>query len=346
MSLNETPSANRIHISFFGMRNAGKSSLVNAVTGQDLSVVSPVSGTTTDPVKKAMELLPLGAVVITDTPGIDDEGDLGLLRVKKTKEILALTDIAILAVDVQKGFTDTDRELISSFEERKLPYIIAFTKADLINDRPAVPNAVYVSSKTGEGINELKEKTAHLVKQETNEKKIVSDLLNPDDIAVLVVPVDSSAPKGRLILPQQQTIRDLLDGRCITVVCQPQELKSVFSVLSKKPKIVITDSQVFEKVAKDTPKDVNLTSFSILFARFKGDLPALVRGAKQLENLQSGDKVLISEGCTHHRQCEDIGTVKMPAWIRQFTGKDIDFSFTSGGEFPENLDGYSLVVVC
>ena len=340
MSLNETPYANRIHISFFGMRNAGKSSLVNAVTGQNLSIVSPIAGTTTDPVKKAMELLPLGPVVITDTPGLDDEGDLGNLRVKKAKEVLAFTDIAILAVDAQKGLSELDTMLAASFKEKKIPYLTVFTKADLVK------NSIYVSSKTGEGINELKEKTASLAAKKTESKKIVADILSENDIAVLVVPIDSSAPKGRLILPQQQTIRDLLDGSCITVVCKETCLAKTLESLGKKPKIVITDSQVFDYVSKITPKDIFLTSFSILFARFKGDLPALVKGAKKLEHLKDGDKILISEGCTHHRQCEDIGTVKIPSWIEKFTGKKFDFSFTSGGEFPDSLKDYSLVVHC
>lgn len=346
MSLNETPSANRIHISFFGMRNAGKSSLVNAVTGQSLSIVSPIAGTTTDPVKKAMELLPLGPVVITDTPGLDDEGDLGNLRVKKAKETLAFTDIAILAVDAQKGLSELDKMLAASFKEKKIPYLTVFTKADLVKNRPNDANSIYVSSKTGKGINELKEKIASLSSEKADTKKIVSDLLSENDIAVLVVPIDSSAPKGRLILPQQQTIRDLLDGNCITVVCKETCLAKTLASLGKKPKIVITDSQVFDYVSKITPSDVYLTSFSILFARFKGDLPALVKGAKTLEHMNDGDKILISEGCTHHRQCEDIGTVKIPSWIEKFTGKKFDFSFTSGGEFPDNLSDYSLVVHC
>lgn len=345
MSLSNTPSAERTHIGFFGLRNAGKSSLVNAVTGQELSVVSDVLGTTTDPVKKAMELLPLGAVVIIDTPGFDDTGYLGEKRVQKTRKVLASTDIAVLVVDAEKGIGEEDKILIELFKERKIPYVVAYNKSDLASPSIKNSNEIAVSAKTGKNINELKELIGSLYKDK-QEKFILADLVEAGDIAVLVTPIDASAPKGRLILPQQQTLRELLDLHCTAIVCQPEELKNTLASLSKKPKLVITDSQAFGKVSKDTPKDINLTSFSILFARYKGDLEALVRGAATLKSLKDGDKVLISEGCTHHRQCGDIGTVKLPNWIRQYTGKNIDFSFTSGGDFPEDLSQFSLVVHC
>lgn len=345
MSLNNTPNAERIHIGFFGLRNAGKSSLVNAVTGQELSVVSDVLGTTTDPVKKAMELLPLGAVVIIDTPGFDDSGYLGEKRVQKTRKVLASTDIAVLVVDAEKGIGEEDKILIELFKERKIPFVVAYNKSDLASSSIKNSNEIAVSAKTGKNINELKELIGSLYKDK-QEKFILADLVEAGDTAVLVTPIDASAPKGRLILPQQQTLRELLDLHCTAIVCQPEELKNTLASLSKKPKLVITDSQAFGKVSKDTPKDINLTSFSILFARYKGDLEALVRGAATLKSLKDGDKVLISEGCTHHRQCGDIGTVKLPNWIRQYTGKNIDFSFTSGGDFPEDLSQFSLVVHC
>lgn len=345
MSLNNTPNAERIHIGFFGLRNAGKSSLVNAVTGQELSVVSDVLGTTTDPVKKAMELLPLGAVVIIDTPGFDDSGYLGEKRVQKTRKVLASTDIAVLVVDAEKGIGEEDKILIELFKERKIPFVVAYNKSDLTSPSIKNSNEIAVSAKTGKNINELKELIGSLYKDK-QEKFILADLVEAGDIAVLVTPIDASAPKGRLILPQQQTLRELLDLHCTAIVCQPEELKNTLASLSKKPKLVITDSQAFGKVSKDTPEDINLTSFSILFARYKGDLEALVRGAATLKSLKDGDKVLISEGCTHHRQCGDIGTVKLPNWIRQYTGKNIDFSFTSGGDFPEDLSQFSLVVHC
>lgn len=345
MSLNNTPNAERIHIGFFGLRNAGKSSLVNAVTGQELSVVSDVLGTTTDPVKKAMELLPLGAVVIIDTPGFDDTGYLGEKRVQKTRKVLASTDIAVLVVDAEKGIGEEDKILIELFKERKIPYVVAYNKSDLTSPSIKNSNEIAVSAKTGKNINELKELIGSLYKDK-QEKFILADLVEAGDTAVLVTPIDASAPKGRLILPQQQTLRELLDLHCTAIVCQPEELKNTLASLSKKPKLVITDSQAFGKVSKDTPEDINLTSFSILFARYKGDLEALVRGAATLKSLKDGDKVLISEGCTHHRQCGDIGTVKLPNWIRQYTGKNIDFSFTSGGDFPEDLSQFSLVVHC
>lgn len=347
MSLNATANAERIHIGFFGMRNAGKSSVVNAVTGQELSVVSDVKGTTTDPVIKAMELLPLGPVLIIDTPGIDDEGALGELRVKKTKEILAKTDIAVLVVDSSKGLSEPDNELIALFEDKKIPYVVAFNKGDLVEDiKPAQDNHIQVSALYCTNINELKEKIAAFAKTVENKKFIVSDLLAPGDVVVLVIPIDEAAPKGRLILPQQQTIRDILDAHCSVICCQDTELKQTLANLSVKPKLVITDSQAFGQVAKDTPSDILLTSFSILFARYKGDLTELVKGAAKLSSLKDGDHVLISEGCTHHRQCNDIGTVKMPGWVNSFTGKELNFEFTSGGQFPDDLSKYALVVHC
>lgn len=347
MGLNDTVSAERVHIGFFGKRNAGKSSVVNAVTGQELAVVSSVKGTTTDPVKKAMELLPIGPVVIIDTPGIDDEGMLGELRVKKTKQILAKTDVAVLVVDGEKGLDDTDNELITLFEERKIPYIIAFNKSDLLDNIPDTDEkSIYVSATHGTNINELKEKIGSLAKTAENKKQIVADLIEDGDVVVLVIPIDESAPKGRLILPQQQTIRDILDANCAVVCCQDTELKQTLSALAVKPKLVITDSQAFGRVSKDTPDDILLTSFSILFARYKGDLEALVSGAAQLGKLTDGDKVLISEGCTHHRQCNDIGTVKMPGWIRNYSKAEPEFSFTSGGDFPEDISEYKLIVHC
>lgn len=345
MGLNETASAERLHIGFFGIRNAGKSSIVNAVTGQELSVVSDVKGTTTDPVRKAMELLPLGPVVILDTPGIDDEGELGELRIKKSKQALAKTDIAVLVIDARKGLSAPDKELISEFESRKTPYVIAYNKSDLLSEKPEI-DGIYVSAVTGENIFELKELLGKLAKENKNDKRIVADLLENGDTVVLVIPIDESAPKGRLILPQQQTIRDILDSGCTAIACRDTELTQTLAALSKKPKLVITDSQAFGRVSKETPDDVMLTSFSILFARYKGDLEELVRGAAALEKLEDGAKVLIAEGCTHHRQCNDIGTVKMPGWVRNFTKKDIEFSFVSGGDFPDDLSEYSLIIHC
>ena len=347
MSLNDTVSAERVHIGFFGMRNAGKSSVVNAVTGQSLSVVSDVKGTTTDPVRKAMELLPLGPVVIIDTPGLDDEGELGEKRVKKAREILAKTDIAVLVVDSTAGIGELDRQLISLFEERKTPYAVALNKCDLAGDRKTdVKNAIYVSAVTGENIGALKNMLGELAKDKKSDKKIVSDLLSPGDTVVLVIPIDESAPKGRLILPQQQTIRDVLDAHCSVVCCQDTELAKTLGGLSKKPRMVITDSQAFGRVSRDVPDGIPLTSFSILFARYKGSLTELVKGAAALSKLKDGDRVLISEGCTHHRQCGDIGTVKMPGWIESFAGVKPEYSFTSGGEFPDDLTGYKVIVHC
>ena len=347
MSLNEVVSAERLHIGFFGMRNAGKSSLVNAVTGQQLAVVSDVKGTTTDPVRKAMELLPLGPVVIIDTPGLDDEGELGLLRVKKAKEVLTKTDIAVLVVDCTVGLSPLDEDLVRSFRERKVPYVIVHNKADLLSGQPELgKDSCYASAVTGAGIHELKETLGAFAQAKKNPKVLVSDLLEPGDLVVLVVPIDESAPKGRLILPQQLTIRDILDHHAIAVTCQDTEVKATLAALGKKPRLVITDSQAFGKVSRDVPQDIPLTSFSILMARYKGDLPTVIRGAAALSQLQDGDHVLISEGCTHHRQCNDIGTVKLPHWIEEFSGAKLRYTFTSGGDFPEDLSEFAAVVHC
>lgn len=347
MGLNETVSAERVHIGFFGRRNAGKSSLVNAVTGQALSVVSDVQGTTTDPVKKAMELLPIGPVVIIDTPGYDDVGELGQLRVDKTREILAKTDIAVLVVDATVGVGDVEKELISIIGERKIPCITVFNKADLLGNTPfTTENELYVSAAKKIGITALKEKLGSLAKVKENKRQLVSDLLSPGDTVVLVMPIDAAAPKGRLILPQQQTLRDILDAHCSAICCQDTELPQTLAMLKDKPRLVITDSQAFGRVAKAVPNDVMMTSFSILFARYKGDLPTLVQGAAALSTLQEGDKVLIAEGCTHHRQCGDIGTVKLPAWIEKYAGVEPAYTFTSGGEFPADLSDYKVVIHC
>lgn len=347
MSLNDMVSAERLHISFFGMRNAGKSSLVNAVTGQQLAVVSEVKGTTTDPVKKAMELLPLGPVVIIDTPGLDDEGELGRLRVQKAMQVLSSTDIAVLVVDAAIGLREHDRSLIACFRERKIPYITVYNKADLVCERqPLEKHEIYASAVTGENIYALKEKLGAFAKQLQNPKHMVADLLSEGDVVVLVTPIDESAPKGRLILPQQMAVREVLDAHAVAITCQDTELPRTLESLAVRPKMVITDSQAFERVSADTPVDIPLTSFSILMARYKGDLPTLAAGASALSHLKDGDKVLISEGCTHHRQCNDIGTVKMPAWIERFCKAKPEFTFTSGGEFPEDLSPYSLIVHC
>ena len=347
MSLNEKVSAERLHIAFFGLRNAGKSSVVNAVTNQELSVVSDVKGTTTDPVKKAMELLPIGPVVIIDTAGIDDEGDLGELRVKKTINILNKTDIAILIVDATKGLQQEDLKLIEDFKKRNIPYIIAFNKCDLTTEQQSPEqNEIYISAKENININELKELIGKLSKTNENEKTLLGDIIKSNDTVVLVTPIDSSAPKGRLILPQQQTIRELLDIGATVVVTKDTELEETLAKLKNPPTLVITDSQAFKKVSAIVPQNVELTSFSILFARYKGELWGAVKGADELDNLQDGDCVLISEGCTHHRQCGDIGTEKLPAWIKNYTKKDINFDFTSGGDFPENLEKYKLIVHC
>lgn len=329
------------------MRNAGKSSLVNAVTGQKLAVVSDVKGTTTDPVQKAMELLPLGPVVIIDTPGIDDDGYLGEMRVSKTKEILRQIDIAILVVDGVKGLRREDEQLIGFFVEKKLPYIVVYNKSDLFAEpRVLAKHEIAVSAEKNENIFELKEKIGLFAKQLKNNKQIVADLLQSHDVVVLVTPIDSSAPKGRLILPQQQVLRELLDFHCIPVVCQSEELSTVLSSLAVKPKLIIIDSQATENVINIISDDVMFTSFSILFARYKGNLETLLQGAKKLDYLNNGDCILISESCTHHRQCNDIGTVKLPEWIRKYSKKDLKFEFTSGTEFPEDLSIYSLVIHC
>ena len=347
MSLNSTPSSDRIHISFFGKRNAGKSSVVNAVTGQDLAVVSDVKGTTTDPVTKAMELLPLGAVVIIDTPGIDDEGELGKLRVKRSYQVLNKTDVAVLIIDSTTGKSHEDNTLIERFKTKNIPFIVVYNKSDIARSEITEQNEIVVSAKTGEGINELKELIACLAKSQENTKTIVSHMLKENDTVILVVPIDTSAPKGRLILPQQQTIRDLLDHHCTAIVTQPEELTSVINSLKTPPALVITDSQAFARVSKDTPKNITLTSFSILFANYKGNLKLAVEGVKAIDTIQNGDKILISEGCTHHRQCGDIGTVKLPALIKRYTGKtDINFEWSSGTEFPDDLSSYKLVIHC
>ena len=347
MGLTDTPSAERVHIGFFGMRNAGKSSLVNKITGQEMSVVSDVKGTTTDPVRKTMELLPIGPVVIIDTPGLDDEGELGLKRVEKTNEILGLTDIAILVTDASASFTAEEKELVELFKAKSLPFIVVYNKSDIVGDiRPVFDNSIVVSSKTGENIYELKEMIGKLVSDSKEEKYLVSDLLSEGDMTVLVIPIDESAPKGRLILPQQLVMRDLLDHGLAFASCRTEELAATLASFKKAPALVITDSQAFAEVSKTVPEDVALTSFSILMARYKGELTRLVEGAEKLASLEDGSRVLISEGCTHHRQCNDIGTVKLPKLIRKFTGKEIDLEFTSGRDFPSDLSSYDLIVHC
>lgn len=345
MGLNDTPQSERIHIGFFGRRNAGKSSVVNAVTNQQISVVSDVKGTTTDPVTKAMELLPLGPVVIIDTPGFDDEGTLGEMRVKRTKQVLNRVDVAVLVVDGTVGKTGADNELIEIFNEKKIPYIVAYNKSD-ISEQTDCPDGVAVSALDNTNIGLLKEKIAHLTKTDDTKMKICGDLLSEGDFAVLVVPIDSAAPKGRLILPQQQTIRDVLEAGAAAVVVRDTELKATLESLGKKPKVVITDSQAFESVSRDVPEDIYLTSFSILMARYKGFLKSAVEGATAIDRLKDGDKILISEGCTHHRQCDDIGTVKLPRWLRNYTGKELVFETSSGKGFPDDLSPYSLVIHC
>lgn len=345
MGLNDTPQSERIHIGFFGRRNAGKSSVVNAVTNQQISVVSDVKGTTTDPVTKAMELLPLGPVVIIDTPGFDDEGALGEMRVKRTKQVLNRVDVAVLVVDGTVGKTGADNELIEIFNEKKIPYIVAYNKSD-ISEQTDCPDGVAVSALDKTNIGLLKEKIAHLTKTDDTKMKICGDLLDEGDFAVLVVPIDSAAPKGRLILPQQQTIRDVLEAGATAIVVRDTELKSTLESLGKKPKLVITDSQAFASVSKDVPEDIYLTSFSILMARYKGFLKSAVEGAAAIDRLKDGDKILISEGCTHHRQCDDIGTVKLPRWLRNYTGKELVFETSSGKGFPDDLSPYSLVIHC
>lgn len=347
MGLNDTPSGERIHIGFYGIRNAGKSSLVNAITGQKISLVSPTLGTTTDPVLKTMELLPLGPVVIIDTPGIDDEGELGLLRTGRTRQMLDKTDIAVLVTQAGRDLNEAERELIERFEQRSLPYIIASNKSDLADcELVSDDKHIYVSAADGTGIDALKNKIASIKVSQTAQRYLVRDLIEVEDIIILVTPIDESAPKGRLILPQQQTIRDILDIGAMSLTVQDNELEAALSCLNKKPKMVITDSQVFGKVNKIVPNDIPLTSFSILFARYKGELETFVHGAVQLDNLNDGDRILIAEGCTHHRQCNDIGSVKLPNLIRKYSGKELVFDFSSGGEFPENLDKYKLIVHC
>ncbi len=344
--LNQTPTSERIHIGFFGKRNAGKSSVINAVTGQNVSIVSNVKGTTTDPVFKTMELLPLGPVVIIDTPGIDDFGTVGEFRIQKTKEILKKTDIAILVVDSTLGITDEDEGLIKRFKDKSIPYIIAFNKCDLKTKDNVHENEIEISAIKNVNINELKNKIASFSKDVQNNKRIIGDLLKPNDIVILVTPIDSSAPKGRLILPQVQTIRDILDSRCISIVTQTSQLKTVLESLSKTPSMIVTDSQDFAVVKDIVPRNIKLTSFSILFARYKGILETSVKGASFIDKLKDNDVILIAEGCTHHRQCEDIGTVKLPRLIKKYTGKEIHFEFCSGSEFPENLSNYSMVIHC
>ena len=346
MGMNNTPASERIHIGFFGRRNAGKSSIVNAVTGQELAVVSDVKGTTTDPVYKTMELLPLGPVMIIDTPGFDDEGMLGELRVKKTKQVLNKTDIAVLVVDAAEGLKECDRELIRLFEAKRIGYLIVYNKSDLLDEIPAAgEKEIYASALKKEHIFEVKERIGAL-KEQTEEKCIIADKLDRGDFVVLVVPIDSAAPKGRLILPQQQTIRDILDAGAMAIVTKESELTTTLEGLGKKPAMVITDSQVFKAVAPMVPKEIPLTSFSILMARYKGLLDAAAPGAAAVEHLKDGDTILIAEGCTHHRQCDDIGTVKIPNWLRKYTGKDIKIETCSGTEFPEDLTKYAMVIHC
>lgn len=345
MSLNETPQSQRVQIGFFGKRNAGKSSIVNAVTNQQMSVVSDTKGTTTDPVTKSMEILPLGPVVIIDTPGFDDEGNLGELRMKRTQEVLNRVDIAVLVVDSQIGLADTDKKLISIFKQKQVPYLIAYNKCDIADDNKYT-DGISVSAVDNTNINLLKEKIAELAKVDASDKKICSDLIKENDIVVLVIPIDSSAPKGRLILPQQQTIRDILDSNAVAISVKETELKSILSLLNKKPAMVITDSQVFDKVSAIVPNEIPLTSFSILMARYKGFLDTAVKGAEAIDSLQDGDKILISEGCTHHRQCNDIGTVKLPRLLKKYTGKEIVIETSSGKSFPEDLSPYKLVIHC
>ncbi len=371
MALNQTPAGERVHIGFFGRRNAGKSSLMNAVTGQELAVVSEVKGTTTDPVSKTMELLPLGPVMVIDTPGIDDEGELGDLRVRKSRQVLNKTDIAVLVVDGTVGETKEDMELLALFHEKQVPYLVVYHKADLLPEAGAGKSGernkekseqalagkvleeksenshpvLYVSSKTGLGIEDLKNRLAAM-KPFKEEKDLLEGLVRPGDLVVLVTPIDKAAPKGRLILPQQQTIRALLDHGCVSMAVRETELEQMLKKIGQKPALVITDSQAFSMVSSIVPKDIPLTSFSILFARYKGDLRQAVAGVKALERIQDGDKILISEGCTHHRQCNDIGTVKLPGWIRSYTGREPEFVYTSGTGFQEDLKAFRVIVHC
>ena len=346
MSLNDTPSGERIHIGFFGRRNAGKSSLVNAITNQELAVVSSVKGTTTDPVYKAMELLPLGPVEIIDTPGFDDVGELGELRVKKTRQILAKTDVAVLVVDGTEGVYGYDKELIQLFREREVPYIVVYNKCDISGGEVSSENEISVSAAKKLNIEELKEKIGSLAKNAGNERRIIGDLLSPGDMVVLVTPIDGSAPKGRMILPQVQALRDVLDADAEAVFTKETQLAETLSALAAPPKMVVTDSQAFGLVSKIVPEEVPLTSFSILMARYKGFLESAVKGAARIKDLRDGDTVLISEGCTHHRQCGDIGSVKLPAWLKKYTGKSLNIELSSGRDFPEDLSGYALVIHC
>ncbi|MEG1913844.1 MAG: [FeFe] hydrogenase H-cluster maturation GTPase HydF [Acidaminococcaceae bacterium] len=350
MSLNTTPASERLHIGIFGKRNAGKSSVINALTNQNIAIVSPIKGTTTDPVLKAMELLPLGPVMIIDTPGLDDEGELGTLRMQKAYQMLNKTDIALLVIDSELGLTQADEQLLEQIKAKAIPFLLVFNKIDLAS-QPQIPSqyqsiALGISTKTGANIEQLKNLLAQQLPAATQEKKLVGDLLKPGDFVILVVPLDESAPKGRLILPQQQTIRDILEAGATSIVVRETELAATLAQLGTSPQLVITDSQVFAQVAKITPPHVLLTSFSILFARYKGDLVAAVNGAKALNQLVDGDTVLIAEGCTHHRQCNDIGSVKLPGWISKYTGRQLKFAFTSGIEFPTELDSYQLIVHC
>lgn len=347
MGMNDTPSGERIHIGFFGCRNAGKSSVVNAVTGQNLAIVSDTKGTTTDPVYKAMELLPLGPVMIIDTPGFDDTGALGELRVRKTKQVLNKTDIAVVVVDASIGLAPADRDVLALIKAKAIPYLLVYNKSDLLPEEPAAKDdEIYVSALEGLHIKELKERLGAIVPHEEGTSKIVGDLIHPADFVVLVVPIDKAAPKGRLILPQQQTIRDILESDATAVVVKEYELRETLENLGKKPALVITDSQVFAKVSADTPPEIPLTSFSILMARHKGFLDEAVAGVAAIEKLKEGDTVLIAEGCTHHRQCDDIGTVKIPRWLRNYTGLDLHIETTSGASFPDDLSKYSLIIHC
>jgi len=364
MSLNSTPSAERIHIGIFGKRNAGKSSLINGITGQDLAIVSPVEGTTTDPVQKAMELLPLGPVVLIDTPGIDDEGELGALRVKKSYQMLNKCDLAVVVSNICEEFSMEDQKLLNIIEKKKIPCMIVFSQSDRVSKEEeekklqemkhklrkqpgeAAPVLLAASAATGYGIREIKEELGKMILQEEHEKKLVRDILAPEKFTVLVVPIDKAAPKGRLILPQQQTIRDILEGGGAAVVVRESELEETLCRMKGQIGLVITDSQVFEQVGKIVPENIPLTSFSILFARYKGELEPLISGVGAVEELKEEDRVLICEGCTHHRQCNDIGTVKIPEWLQKKTGKTLQFSFTSGGEFPQDLSPYRLIIHC
>ncbi len=355
MSMNETPRGERPHIAMFGRRNAGKSSLVNAIANQELAIVSEVKGTTTDPVYKSMELLPMGPVLLIDTPGLDDEGELGDLRVQKTREVLVKTDIAVIVCDSRDGLDTLELDTISLIKERKLPFVVVLNKCDLFKPeaetieniaKESGTDVLCVSAYTRDGVHELKEHLSRIVPDDDSQQTLVRDLIKAGDFVVLVVPIDSAAPKGRLILPQQQVIRDILEVGGISIVTRETELEETLKKLGTKPGLVITDSQAFEKVSAVTPRNILLTSFSILFARYKGDIKELVKGARAIEALKDGDRVLISEGCTHHRQCGDIGTEKIPRWLKKYTGKRLEYSFTSGGHFPEDLDGYAVIIHC